>query len=52
MVGVTGLANSSATIAHAMEQIPVLGAITKVVTFRNYEDDRGKHLRPYRGAAD
>ena len=41
MVGVTGLANSSATIAHAMEQIPVLGAITKVVTFRNYEDDRG-----------
>ena len=41
MVGVTGLANSSASIAHAMEQIPVLGAITRVVTFRNYEDDRG-----------
>lgn len=41
MVGVTGLANSSASIAYAMEQIPVLGAITKVVTFRNYDDDRG-----------
>lgn len=35
------LANSSQNIAVAMEQVPVLGAITKVVTFRTYEDDRG-----------
>lgn len=41
MVGITGLANTNASIAHAMEQIPVLGAITRVVTFRNYDDDRG-----------
>lgn len=31
------LANSSASIAYAMEQIPILGAIVKVVTFREYE---------------
>lgn len=31
------LTNSSASIAHAMEQIPVLGAIVKVVTFREYK---------------
>lgn len=41
MVGITGLANSSAGIASAMEQIPVLGAITRVVTFRTYEDETG-----------
>lgn len=41
MVGITGLANSNASIASAMEQIPVLGAITRVVTFRTYEDETG-----------
>ncbi len=41
MLTVTVLANSSRTIAQAMEQLPVLGALTKVVTFRTYEDDRG-----------
>lgn len=35
------LANASPRIACAMERIPVLGAITRVVTFRTYEDDRG-----------
>lgn len=41
MLTIVVLANSSAGIAHAMEQVPVLGAITKVVTFRTYEDQRG-----------
>lgn len=41
MVGITGLANSNAGIASAMEQIPVLGTITRVVTFRTYEDETG-----------
>lgn len=31
------LPNTSATVAHAMEQIPVLGRLVEVVTFRNYE---------------
>lgn len=31
------LSNTSATIAHAMEQIPVLGRLVEVVTFRDYE---------------
>lgn len=39
--GVILLANSSASVCHAMEQVPVLGAITKVVTFRTYEDRTG-----------
>lgn len=41
MLTVVVLANSGAGVAHAMEQIPVLGLITKVVTFRTYEDQRG-----------
>ena len=41
MLTIVVLANSSASIAHAMERVPVLGAITKVVTFRTYEDERG-----------
>lgn len=36
-VAITIAANSGATVAHAMEKIPVIGAIAKVVTFRNYE---------------
>ena len=31
------LPNTSATIANAMEQIPIIGGLVKVVTFRNYE---------------
>lgn len=31
------LPNTSATIAHAMEQIPVIGQLVEVVTFRDYE---------------
>lgn len=36
------LSNTSATVAHAMEQIPVLGRLVEVVTFRDYqyESDR------------
>lgn len=41
MLTVVVLANSNQNIAMAMEQVPVLGAITKVVTFRTYEDNRG-----------
>lgn len=37
VLAITILANSNASIAHAMEQIPVLGAIVKVVTLREYE---------------
>lgn len=41
MLTIVVLANSGAGIAHAMEQVPVLGAITRVVTFRTYQDQRG-----------
>ena len=36
------LPNTSANVAHAMEQIPLLGQLVQVVTFRDYtyEDDR------------
>lgn len=37
LVVLTVLANSNADIAFAMGKIPVVGAITKVVTFRTYE---------------
>lgn len=40
------LPNTSATIAHAMEQIPIIGKIIEVVTFRDYEYDS------YRNRAD
>lgn len=42
MVMIVALANSGAGIAKAMERVPVLGAITRVVTFRTYEDAQGK----------
>ena len=35
------LSNTSPTIAQAMEQIPVIGAISQVVTFRTYENQTG-----------
>lgn len=39
---ITILANSSPTVAMAMENIPVIGAIAQVVTFRTYESQEGK----------
>lgn len=36
------LVNTSATIAHTMQQIPVLGSLIEVVTFREYAYDDGK----------
>lgn len=42
MLTIVALANSNAGIAMAMGRIPVLGAITRVVTFRTYEDSQGK----------
>lgn len=41
LLAITVLANSGAGVAYAMEQIPVIGAITKVVTFRTYEKKDG-----------
>lgn len=38
MATIVVLANADVEIAMAMEQIPVIGAITRVVTFRNYSD--------------
>ncbi|MGI5963521.1 MAG: RsiV family protein [Lawsonibacter sp.] len=37
MLGIVILANASPSVAYAMEQVPVLGAITRVFTFRTYE---------------
>lgn len=42
MLTIVALANSNAGIAMAMGRIPVLGAITRVVTFHTYEDSQGK----------
>lgn len=41
MLAITVLANSGQQIAYAMADVPVLGAISKVVTFRTYEDKNG-----------
>lgn len=38
VLAITVLTNVNPAIANAMEQIPVIGAIAKVVTFRTYED--------------
>lgn len=38
------LPNTSATIAHAMEQIPVIGQLVEVVTFRDYEYDTDRNM--------
>ena len=38
MVSIVILANSNQSIAHAMGEIPVLGSISKIVTFRTYTD--------------
>ncbi len=41
LLAITVLANTSASTAYAMERIPIIGAITKVVTFRTYEKKEG-----------
>lgn len=38
------LPNTSGAIAHAMEQIPVIGQLVKVVTFRNYEYETDRNM--------
>lgn len=38
------LPNTSATIANAMEQIPIIGSLVKVVTFRNYEYETERNM--------
>ena len=40
LLAITVMANVSPTTANAMENIPVLGTIAKVVTFRTYEDKK------------
>lgn len=37
------LPNTSAGVAHAMEQIPVIGRLVEVVIFRDYEYDTDRH---------
>ena len=41
MLSITVLANADSTIANAMDRIPVIGDIAKVVTFRTYENVQG-----------
>lgn len=38
LIAITVMANSGASISHAMAKIPVIGAIAEVVTFREYQD--------------
>lgn len=38
------LPNTSGAIAHAMEQIPILGQLVKVVTFRDYEYEGERNM--------
>lgn len=41
MLTITLLANLSPTTANAMERIPVIGSIARVVTFRTFENQKG-----------
>lgn len=38
------LTNTSVTIAHAMEQIPVIGQLVKAVTFRDYKYETDRNM--------
>ena len=38
------LPNTSAGVAHAMSQIPLIGNVVKVVTFRDYQYDSGTQI--------
>lgn len=40
LLAITALTNISPSIAYAMDSIPVIGAISKVVTFRTYVDKK------------
>lgn len=42
------LPNTSAAVANAMEQIPIIGQLVKVVTFRNYEYDTDRNMADIR----
>lgn len=42
VVAMTVMVNVSPTVASAMEQIPLIGSIAKVVTFRDYKNETGK----------
>lgn len=41
LVTVGALANISPVTANAMEKLPVIGALAKVMTFRTFEDEKG-----------
>lgn len=41
VLAITILSNSGEQVAYAMSKIPVIGAISKVVTFRTYENKEG-----------
>ena len=41
LAAITVLANSGPAVALAMEQIPIIGAIAEVVTFRTYQSKEG-----------
>ena len=43
VIAFISLPNMSPTIAYAMEKIPVIGQLVKVVTFRDYEYEDGQH---------
>lgn len=43
MLAIAAMANLSPVTANAMEDIPVLGAIAKVVTFRTYENTKDNY---------
>lgn len=43
MLSLVVLTNSSSSMAYAMEKIPVVGSIAKVVTFRTYNDKTENH---------
>lgn len=43
VIAFIALPNISPTIAYAMEKVPVIGQLVKIVTFRNYEYEDGQH---------
>lgn len=43
LITIGTMANLNSVTASAMEQVPVLGAIAKVVTFRTFQDDKGNY---------
>lgn len=44
LLTIAALANSGPGVARAMERIPLLGPITRVFTFRTYQDQRGDRV--------